>query len=135
MASFQFSNIRVGGIACAVPVNEIDTESYKPLFGDEEVEKFMAMTGVRRVRRTLEHQTTSDLGYRAAKELLAKLLVSQPGLPSSVNGVCASASSRHSKGVCMLRYQPWMFFACCRHANRRIFDGFQRYQKCSGNRW
>lgn len=59
-------------MACAVPSNEVTSESYKPVFGDEEVEKFMAMTGVRASRRTSEHQTTSDLGYRAAKELLAK---------------------------------------------------------------
>lgn len=58
-------------MACAVPKNEIKTESYKPVFGDEEVEKFMAMTGVKASHRTLEHQTCSDLGYRAARELLA----------------------------------------------------------------
>ena len=58
-------------MACAVPKNEIKTESYKPIFGDEEVEKFMAMTGVKASHRTLEHQTCSDLGYRAARELLA----------------------------------------------------------------
>ena len=58
-------------MACAVPKNEVKTESYKPVFGDEEVEKFMAMTGVKASHRTLEHQTCSDLGYRAARELLA----------------------------------------------------------------
>ena len=76
MAFFTFQNIRVAGIACAVPRNKIETESYKTLFGAEEVEKFMAMTGVRSAHRTLEHQTTSDLGFRAAKELLAKKGVS-----------------------------------------------------------
>lgn len=72
MAFFSFNNIRVAGVACAVPANEIKTESYKPLFGDEEVEKFMAMTGVRASHRTTEYQTCSDLGFRAASELLEK---------------------------------------------------------------
>ena len=72
MAFFNFNNIRVAGVACAVPTNEVKTESYKPLFGDEEVEKFMEMTGVRASHRTSEHQTCSDLGYRAASELLEK---------------------------------------------------------------
>ncbi len=72
MAFFDFKNIRVAGVACAVPSNEVKTESYKPLFGEEEVDKFMTMTGVRASHRTAEHQTCSDLGYRAAKELLAK---------------------------------------------------------------
>ena len=71
MAFFEFKNIKVAGVACAVPKNEIKTESYKPIFGDEEVEKFMAMTGVKASHRTQEHQTCSDLGYRAARELLA----------------------------------------------------------------
>lgn len=71
MAFFEFKNIKVAGVACAVPKNEIKTESYKPIFGDEEVEKFMAMTGVKASHRTLEHQTCSDLGYCAARELLA----------------------------------------------------------------
>lgn len=70
MAYFEFKNIKVAGIACAVPKNEVKTNAYKPIFGDEEVEKFMTMTGVKASRRTLEHQTCSDLGYRAAKELL-----------------------------------------------------------------
>ncbi len=70
MAFFKFNNIRVAGVACAVPRNVVETESYKPVFGDEEVDKFMAMTGVKASHRTLEHQTCSDLGYRAARELL-----------------------------------------------------------------
>jgi 3-oxoacyl-[acyl-carrier-protein] synthase-3 len=72
MAYFEFNNIRVAGIACAVPSNEVKTESYKKLFGGEEVDKFMTMTGVRASHRTSEHQTCSDLGFRAASELLEK---------------------------------------------------------------
>lgn len=72
MAFFDLKNIRIGGVACAVPCNEVKTETYKSLFGDEEVEKFMAMTGVTASYRTSEYQTCSDLGYRAAKELLIK---------------------------------------------------------------
>ena len=40
MASFNFKNIRVAGIACTVPKNEVKTESYKALFGEEEVNNF-----------------------------------------------------------------------------------------------
>lgn len=76
MAYFTIKNIRITALACAIPKNEIKTESFKNVFGDEEVEKFMAMTGVRSSRRTTEHQTCSDLGFRAAKEILAKKKVS-----------------------------------------------------------
>lgn len=70
MAFFEYNDIRVAGVACAVPRNEVTSESYKPIFGEEEVDKFIAMTGVKASRRTAEHQTCSDLGYRAALELL-----------------------------------------------------------------
>ena len=73
MAFFHFDNISVAGIACAVPSNEVTSDSYKPQFGDEEVEKFKEMTGVCASRRTSEHQTASDLAVRAASELLNHL--------------------------------------------------------------
>lgn len=87
MAFFKFNNIRVAGVACAVPKNEVKTETYKPLFGEEEVEKFMQMTGVRASHRTLEHQTCSDLGFRAAQELL-----SHKGVDPSEIGACIFSS-------------------------------------------
>lgn len=65
----------MAGIACAVPTNEITSDSFKSKFGDEEVEKFKAMTGVLASRRTSTHQTASDLGVRAATELLNHLKV------------------------------------------------------------
>lgn len=71
MAYFDFKGIRIAGVAAAVPSREVTTDSFKPLFGEEEVEKFKEMTGVKASRRTSEHQTCSDLGFRAAKELLA----------------------------------------------------------------
>jgi 3-oxoacyl-[acyl-carrier-protein] synthase-3 len=89
MAYFKFNNIRVAGIACAVPKNEVKTEAYKPLFGDEEVEKFMQMTGVRGAHRTLEHQTCSDLGFRAASELLEQKGVK----PEEIGAVIFSSHS------------------------------------------
>ena len=72
MAFFKFNNIRIAGIACAVPTNVVQTESYKSVFGNEEVDKFMEMTGVRSSYRTSEHQTCSDLGFAAASRLLKK---------------------------------------------------------------
>ena len=92
MAFFEFRNIKVSGIACAVPKNEIKTESYKDLFGDEEVEKFMAMTGVRASRRTSEHQTASDLCFRAAQELLKAKNMLQYRLGVPKEAVCYDIS-------------------------------------------
>jgi 3-oxoacyl-[acyl-carrier-protein] synthase-3 len=70
MAVFTFNNIRITGMSCAVPKTVVKIESYKEIFGAEEVEKFILMTGITETRRTLEHQTASDLGYVAANYLL-----------------------------------------------------------------
>lgn len=89
MAFFKFNNIRVTGVACAVPKNEVKTETYKSLFGEEEVEKFIKMTGVKGSRRTIEHQTCSDLGFRAAQELMAHKSVD----PSEIGALIFSSHS------------------------------------------
>lgn len=70
MAVFTFNNIKIGGIAAAVPSNVEKTIGYNDMFGEEEVKKFMDQTGIHETRRTSKHQTCSDLGYVAAKKIL-----------------------------------------------------------------
>lgn len=70
MAFFEFENIKITGISTVIPKNVVKTESYKQIFGDAEVDKFMKMTGITETRRTEEHQTASDMGYTAARRLL-----------------------------------------------------------------
>lgn len=70
MPVFKYSNIKITGMASAVPKNIVKPDDFKDQFGDAEVEKFMAMTGIRETRRTSEFQTASDLGYTAAEKLL-----------------------------------------------------------------
>lgn len=75
MAFFKYNNIKVAGIACAVPSNIVTSDSYKGQFGEDEVDKFKIMTGVCASRRTSKHQTASDLGVRAATELFSHLKI------------------------------------------------------------
>lgn len=72
MAVFNYNNIKITGISCVIPKNIVQTETYKDIFGDEEVEKFMQMTGITKTRRTSEHQTASDMAVTAARHLLEK---------------------------------------------------------------
>ncbi len=72
MAVFNYNNIKISGISCVVPKNIIKTDTYKEVFGDEEVEKFMQMTGITQTRRTEEFQTASDMATTAARHLLEK---------------------------------------------------------------
>ena len=70
MPVFNFNNIKIAGMACAMPSNITKTETFKDVFGAEDVDKFMLMTGITQTRRTSKHQTASDLGYTAAEKLL-----------------------------------------------------------------
>lgn len=70
MAIFNFNNIKIGGIAAAVPSNVEKTTKYNDLFGEKEVKQFMDQTGIYETRRVSEFQTCSDLGYVAAKKIL-----------------------------------------------------------------
>lgn len=70
MINFKFENIKIGGIAVAVPTKEVNIDSFIPNFGEESIRKFKKMTGVCKLRRADEHQTASDLGYVAAKKLI-----------------------------------------------------------------
>lgn len=72
MAYFNFNNIRITGVASAVPKQKIKASQYYDKFGHDNVDKFVKMTGVKEVRKTLLHQTASDLGYAAAEELIAQ---------------------------------------------------------------
>lgn len=89
MAHFKFNNIKVSGIAATVPENIVTTESFKPVFGEEEVNKFIDMVGVRETHRTSEHQTVSDLGYEAARRLLEKKNIA----PDEIGAVVFSSHS------------------------------------------
>ena len=72
MPVFRFNNIRIAGISSVIPKQVIKTETYKDLFGSEDVDKFMQMTGITETRRTTEFQTASDMGYTAAQRLLTE---------------------------------------------------------------
>ncbi len=73
MATGILKNVGIKGIACAVPDNIKKSEEYNEIFGTENVQKFINMTGVKTRYVALPEQCTSDLCYAAAKNLLNKL--------------------------------------------------------------
>jgi len=86
MSVFKFNNIKIGGVSCAIPKNVVRPESYNDIFGEEEVAKFVEMTGVKSTRRASKHQTASDLGYTAANELLNKKNINREEIGAVVFG-------------------------------------------------
>lgn len=70
MADCIFNDVKVSGMACAVPTKIKRTLDADEL-SKEELERFIESTGVREKRVPIEEQTTSDLCFIAAKELMA----------------------------------------------------------------
>ena len=66
-----------------IPKNIVKTNSYKKIFGKEEVDKFKKMTGITQTRRTEEFQTASDMATTAARHLLEKKNID----PSEINAL------------------------------------------------
>jgi len=71
MIKSKFENIKISGIACAVPKKkDILLEKYASTFGKDDVQKFSKMTGVASRHVTVQEQTASDLAYAAAEHLI-----------------------------------------------------------------
>ena len=73
MAFFQFKNIRVAGFAAGVPSHVINNLTLESRISESyENKEFVATTGV--VERHFDNDlTTSDLCFKAAKQLLSDL--------------------------------------------------------------
>lgn len=66
-------NVRIAGIACAVPEKKINYTDFFNSFGEKNVKKFVKMTGVKERHIADKNQTSSDLAYEAAVKLIEKL--------------------------------------------------------------
>jgi 3-oxoacyl-[acyl-carrier-protein] synthase III len=72
MALFNFINIRISGISCAVPKNIVRPQDFRDRFSEEDISKFIQMTGITETRRTSANQTASDLCFTAASDILRR---------------------------------------------------------------
>lgn len=72
MSFFRFCNIKITGIASAVPAKVVKSMKYAEQFGEEYVKQFIEMTGIQEHREALQYQTASDLGFAAAEKLLVE---------------------------------------------------------------
>lgn len=86
MAIFNFNNIRITGMSCVVPKNTVHPDDYKDRFGEEEVEKFKTMTGIKMSRQTSKFQTASDLCYTAADYLIKEKNIDKSEIGALVMG-------------------------------------------------
>lgn len=101
MPFFKFENIKISAMSAAVPRNKVDIDSFSNLFGNEKVQKFQNSTGIYSLRKTVEHQTASDLAYAAAVNLLANKDVSKQEIGALIFG-SLSPDYRRPTTACVL---------------------------------
>ena len=70
MSFFHFKNIKVSGIVSAVPLQVFTEEQLFSDFEGQKVKEYLAQTGFHSVRKSVDLQTASDLGFEAASQLL-----------------------------------------------------------------
>lgn len=102
MPFFHYENIRITGVASAVPVQRVSVEEFVDDFGRETVDKFTKMTGVKEFRRTRLHQTASDLGFAAAERLLEEKQIPREEIGALVF-IAHSVDYRRPATACVLQ--------------------------------
>ena len=73
MSWYKTTGIGIKGISAAVPVNKLDVGMLTQRFDPAVIHKFVKSTGIMSCHQARDNQTSSDLGYVAAKNLLDKL--------------------------------------------------------------
>lgn len=101
MPLFTFENIKITAVAASVPTNIVTADSFKSEFGDEQVERFKAMTGIKQFRKTRKYQTASDLGYVAAKKIIEEKEINRDEIGALIF-VTHSTDYRRPATACVL---------------------------------
>lgn len=69
MAYCEFNNVAITGVAAAVPTT-ISVNSDSSILTERQLSRFIKNVGVEQKRISIREQTSSDLGYEAAKKIL-----------------------------------------------------------------
>ena len=70
MSFYHFINVKISGIASAVPLQSTTVEQLLSRYDEIKVNEYVGKTGFNSVRQSVDLQTASDLGFAAAKQLL-----------------------------------------------------------------
>lgn len=101
MPFFNFKNIKITAISCAVPTQRKQSIDYADFFGVDAVEKFIETTGVAEHRVTHKNQTASDLGFAAAEEIIKKKNIDKSTIGALIFGA-HSTDYRRPATACVL---------------------------------
>lgn len=101
MPFFNFNNIKISGIACAVPKQVVNVDEFIPKYGEEFVRKFKEKTGIHQYHKVSEYQTASDLGFVAAEKILTDKAIDRDSIGALVF-VAHSTDYRRPATACVL---------------------------------
>lgn len=101
MPFFTFNNIRISGIASAVPTQVVKVKDFVELYGHDVIEKFIDSTGINQFRKTSKYQTASDLGFVAAEMILNDKSIDRDSIGALVF-VAHSTDYRRPATACVL---------------------------------
>lgn len=74
MAISKLADVKIRGVCCALPDNEISIQELgKPYFSEEEIEKVSEISGIKKLYHAKPGQTAGDLCYEAAHKLISDL--------------------------------------------------------------
>ena len=62
----QFSGVRISAVAAVTPEKRLPLMEFSDRFGEKEIERIMAATGIQEVTVADESMTSSDYAYEAA---------------------------------------------------------------------
>jgi len=79
----SFSDIEIKAIAAALPLNSVECSSFSDIFGEEEVKRIIAKSGIERVRVVPPEVCVSDLCVVAAENLCENMALDR----SSIDGI------------------------------------------------
>lgn len=111
MAFFYSKGVRIAGIACAVPDNEVTVESFSSVFGEAVTSKFTAGTGIKKMFKALPNQTAGDLAYAAAENLLSNIRIDREKI-GSLLFVTQSPDYRRPATSCVLQHRLGLSMDC-----------------------
>lgn len=101
MPYFNFNNIKIVGVSVAVPSQVVKVDDFAEQFGEEYITKFKDSTGIHQFRKTIKHQTASDLCFSAAENILNKKNIDRNEI-GAVIFVAHSTDYRRPATACVL---------------------------------
>jgi len=84
MAKGTINNVKIKGMACAVPDTIVKTTDYYDKFGEDFVRKFTKVVGIEQRHRSDGLITTSDLCYAAAQNLFSELDIAKESIDTLI---------------------------------------------------